>query len=502
MVQHQRSYLRWLWLSVIFAVAGLVAAGYLMTDPAPTLAAGITSTTDQLTAGDELPGIVGSWLVTTTVVKQASTFPSLLTFTGDGIVLADETPSLYETTGHGAWEATGKDSANFTFIALIGSESGALSVQLKVIGSLVYNAAADTWQGPFTIRITDADGAEVLVDEGTFDAVRIAVESLDMEGKETAQAPAALKPGDKIGKMVLAKGPDPLDRNLPPYVAFCNADPMIETGSTVAKPGVYTVESAVPVLPKLAIGFGWATDTEEHLEQHWQAIDTQLYVNGQKVDQEAFGTVDAVIPSSGLPGEDPDKVIDTPLRTWNVILENLQPGPLTLRMVWHVAEELTDSISTTPAGDYDITFKITVDPTLGAPEGEPAPVALIPEQVSVFDAFNAAVNAHEVDKQLSFFADDAVASFPNQPEPNRYAGKDEIRTWLETDADNKIHVETSGVKTSGDTVTATAKLTMADLPPGMTIEGTVKVTVQDGKIQTFTFTLSDATVEQLKTLQQ
>ena len=107
-----------------------------------------------------------------------------------------------------------------------------------------------------------------------------------------------------------------------------------------------------------------------------------------------------------------------------------------------------------------------------------------------------------MDKALSFFADDAVASFPNnQPEPTRFAGKDELRTWLAADAANNIHVETSGEKTSGDTLTATVKLTEDDLPPDFAFEGTVEAIIKDGKIQSFTYTLSDATLEQLKALE-
>ena len=502
MLHHQHFYLRRRGLAVIFTavcvVAGLQAAG-LLSAPGPALAASAMPATYQAGAQAKLPGIVGSWLVTTTVVKQGSTFPSLLTFTGDGIVLADETPALYETTGHGAWEATGKDSANFTFIALVGSESGALSVQFKVMGSLVYDSAADTWGGPFTIRITDADGAEVAVDTGTMDAVRIGVAA----PKAAEASSAMLGPGAKVGEMVLSQAPEPLDLNIPSYVAFCNGNPMLEEGSNVGKPGVYTVECSVPVLPQFVIGFGWVTDTKEHLDEQWPAIGTELYLNGKQVDQAAFGSIDAAVPVGAIPGEDADKVVELPMRAWKVMLENLQAGPLELHFIWNVAKDVSDSMTTTPAGIYDITYKITVDPALAAPEGEPAPVPLVPELISVFDGFNAAVNAHDVDKAISFFADDAVASFPNnQPEPTRFAGKDELRTWIETDAANNIHVEASGEKTSGDTITATVKLTEDDLPLDFALEGTVEATIQDGKIQTFTYTLSDATIEQLKALPQ
>jgi hypothetical protein len=74
-----------------------------------------------------------------------------------------------------------------------------------------------------------------------------------------APAGQAIKPDDKIGEMVITQGPAPFDLEIPPYVAFCNANPQFELDSNVAKPGVYTVGCAVPPLPKMVIGFGWVT---------------------------------------------------------------------------------------------------------------------------------------------------------------------------------------------------------------------------------------------------
>ena len=137
------------WIIVLLLLSLSVAAG----QPLATAAPAKTGTLDQL---------VGSWAVEVTVVKQDAVFPALITFTSDGIVLTDEPPSPFETTGHGAWVATGPDSADYTFVALIGSESGALSAKIKVTGSLKMDAAADTWAGPFKIQVVDADGAEDL----------------------------------------------------------------------------------------------------------------------------------------------------------------------------------------------------------------------------------------------------------------------------------------------------------------------------------------------------
>ena len=45
------------------------------------------------------------------------------------------------------------------------------------------------------------------------------------------------QPGDKIGDMQVVEGPIPFDLNLTHYGAYCNANPMLDLGSTVAKPG-------------------------------------------------------------------------------------------------------------------------------------------------------------------------------------------------------------------------------------------------------------------------
>ncbi len=118
---------------------------------------------------------------------------------------------------------------------------------------------------------------------------------------------------------------------------------------------------------------------------------------------------------------------------------------------------------------------------------------------SVFDGFHAAVNAHDVDAALAFFADDGVVQFPNQPPPNVFRGKTEIRAWLQGDADQHIQVKTEQVKVAGDTMTWIAKVDVDDVRPlGITIEGPAEAVIQGGKIKSFTFTLSDATLAKLQ----
>ena len=73
-----------------------------------------------------------------------------------------------------------------------------------------------------------------------------------------------------------------------------------------------------------------------------------------------------------------------------------------------------------------------------------------------------------------------------------------IRTWLESDIANNIQVEVTDVKTAGDTVTAIGKVTVDGLPPDLVLQGRVEVTVKDGKVTSFSFTLDDETLAKLK----
>lgn len=129
---------------------------------------------------ERLRGLAGGWSVQVTTEIQQASFPALISFTSDGIVLADEPPSPFETTGHGNWVAVGPREAAFTFRVLVGGgPDGQLSLSYKVVGKLIYNPRSDTWSGPFKIQVSDPNGNEVFADRGTFEGTRIPVEVLD-----------------------------------------------------------------------------------------------------------------------------------------------------------------------------------------------------------------------------------------------------------------------------------------------------------------------------------
>ena len=129
-------------------------------------------------AGADNRSLYGSWNVVVTTEIQGSTFPALLTFTSDGGVIADETPSPFETSGHGNWVSIGRGQVAYTFVALIGNAEGALSVKLKVVGRLNLNSDKESWSGPFKIDVLDPNGQVTFTDHGTFSLTRIVVESL------------------------------------------------------------------------------------------------------------------------------------------------------------------------------------------------------------------------------------------------------------------------------------------------------------------------------------
>ena len=122
--------------------------------------------------------LLGSWNAEVTTVAQGTTFPALLTFTADGSVIADEPPSPFETSGHGNWLRRG-DKIAYTFVSLIGSAQGPLSLKLKVVGTLKFDEKKGRWSGPFNIDGLDPNGQVVFSDHGTFTLDRIKVESLN-----------------------------------------------------------------------------------------------------------------------------------------------------------------------------------------------------------------------------------------------------------------------------------------------------------------------------------
>lgn len=122
--------------------------------------------------------LYGSWKAAITTPDQG-TFPALLTFSADGSVIADESPLPFETSGHGNWAMGDDGEVAFTFIALMGSQEGRNTGNIKVVGALQFDGEMAGWKGRFKVEVFDADGQVTFTDRGTHTLTRIPIESLD-----------------------------------------------------------------------------------------------------------------------------------------------------------------------------------------------------------------------------------------------------------------------------------------------------------------------------------
>lgn len=166
----------------------------------------------------------------------------------------------------------------------------------------------------------------------------------------SAWADSPVKPGDEIGPMVVTTG----GFEIVPIWAFCVP--------AFLNPGVTTTECNVPALPELAIGHGWWAADETLRDASWEATTWELYLDDQQVDLDAFGTFDADLPQTGLPGHDVNEEVITKLRSWDVVLEKPTPGAHTLRSVLHLAQTVDDGFHVTEAGTYELVANFTVAP--------------------------------------------------------------------------------------------------------------------------------------------
>jgi ketosteroid isomerase-like protein len=112
-----------------------------------------------------------------------------------------------------------------------------------------------------------------------------------------------------------------------------------------------------------------------------------------------------------------------------------------------------------------------------------------PDVVAFVTALDEAVNAGRLEAALALFSDDAVATFPSQPEPNRFAGKEQIRNWLQSDISEGIHVESSERQADGERVVWTGRISLAawrerGIAP---IEGKGEAIIRDDRIVSFTY---------------
>ncbi len=129
------------------------------------------------------------------------------------------------------------------------------------------------------------------------------------------------------------------------------------------------------------------------------------------------------------------------------------------------------------------------------------PAGMTPEMV--VQAFDAAWNARDIDRILQFFNDAAVVRFmypPPYPEPDTYAGKDEIRQMLQGYLSGEFHVQSSDVRFMGHQMTWQYRMA-SDRFRSLGVDeatGSAGAVLDAGKISHFTVTFSEETTARLE----
>lgn len=140
------------------------------------------------------------------------------------------------------------------------------------------------------------------------------------------------------------------------------------------------------------------------------------------------------------------------------------------------------------------------------PAVTPQPAAIPPTEPppspqNIANAWQEALNKGEIDAALSYLAEDAVVTIsPAGPEGDAvFTGHAEIRGWYETLTAGKGVTTLSNCKVSGDTVTCLDTYTDEGLKSiGVDfLEGEWVATINNGKIQSYTFTTSPESLAKL-----
>jgi ketosteroid isomerase-like protein len=90
------------------------------------------------------------------------------------------------------------------------------------------------------------------------------------------------------------------------------------------------------------------------------------------------------------------------------------------------------------------------------------------EIISILDGLADAFNAHDIDKIMSYFANDCSLDMPRGPEPhgNRYTGRDAVRRGLLTRFETTPDVHYADVENFADGNTGMSKWLLTGTTPG------------------------------------
>lgn len=161
------------------AVAAAAGAGLMAQSAAADEAASAT-------------GFVGSWRITVTpdALAAGDTLgPALATFGADGTMISAGSPViiappgspfplLIASAGHGTWEATGEQSAAFTFLLLLAEQGGTAHAVVTINGIGDLDASGDTFAGEYTAKVVGQTGQTIAEGHGALSGTRIGVEPM------------------------------------------------------------------------------------------------------------------------------------------------------------------------------------------------------------------------------------------------------------------------------------------------------------------------------------
>ncbi|GAC1537950.1 MAG: hypothetical protein NVS2B7_08570 [Herpetosiphon sp.] len=128
------------------------------------------------------------------------------------------------------------------------------------------------------------------------------------------------------------------------------------------------------------------------------------------------------------------------------------------------------------------------------------------EAARLVDALNNVSNSYDIESALGLFTPDAVVqTLPPPPSGQAvWSGREQVRAFLRWQADEHFHVTSSNLQVSGTTITWNSTVGLDSfrqmgLP---TVEVLVEAVVRDGKMCSFTGTLSPETQQKIEAAMQ
>ena len=161
-------------------------------------ARGAATAAQEGTPAADGPDLAGSWRVVLTFA-DGRTVLSLGTYGADGTAVSSGLPAMaappgappgvvFSSLAHGAWEATGPDTANITVVHLRANQEGQPLGTLTGRFAVTLDADGQTYRGDVESVLADPSGTEVVRFTGTVQATRMAAEA---PGTPEAGTPAA-----------------------------------------------------------------------------------------------------------------------------------------------------------------------------------------------------------------------------------------------------------------------------------------------------------------------